>query len=648
VWAQVELAPGEQEACNLTFGGPATLRGSVIDRRTGAAVIALDLEITDPRQGRTATVRSNDQGEFESDLFRRGTSLRASSASQEWVLTGGSDWGSVQVAQSWGSEKLVLSAVRARTIAVRVVAPGKDADGAVELELHRGTPRGPLLLRTTAGDVAQCEFAVPLGLLGRHALVGRTSTSLGVLQFELDGVDSQLPDLVLERTATVFGQVARNAGRTAHVVHARLLDHDSLQSVGWGDRTCTLDAQGAFWFEGLPPGRYAISVNPRGDNGAVLTLGPGAVAGPIDLSSQGSDAATITGRVVDSFARPVMGAHVGASAGPEDGGLVEHLSAVTDGEGRFTLVLRESRAHQVEARRWSGLGESAEQTARPSTAQPGDDILLALEPPPRSTLRGIVVAPGATEFVARIGSSSAGLVRRAAVGAFEIVDAPSGRLRATFETPGYEPAVFEFDLKEGQVHDLGVVELRELARARIRVVDAAGDPFAGVEVFRLSADSRFDVPGGLQNSLGRSGSDGLLEPHLIGESPVRVAAWSPGFAPAASELRVGHADCTLRLERGVALRIEPIGPALADATSWDAELLRLDGAGLSRRRLAHRDSDSLEFLDLAPGVYRLELRPLGGGARLAWRAEFVMQAGSDRSLRLEDVGEQGVWENTSK
>lgn len=648
VWAHVELASGEQRTCSLAFGAIVALRGRVVDGRTGAAVAALDLDFTDPRQGRTVSVRSDAQGEFEVDRFRRGTSLRASSGSDEWVLLGGAKWGSVDVAESWSSEALVLSAVAARRIAVNVVAPDDSSEVGVELILHRGTPRGPVLSRTTAHPFAPCEFAVPSGLLGRHALVGRTSTSIGVLEFELEGVGARLPDLVLERTATVFGLVTPQGQRAVEVVHARLLDLESLQSVGWGDRSCTLDAQGAFRFEGLPPGRYAVGADLRGDAGSVLTLAPGTVVGPIELDAERRGAATITGRVVDNLGRSVAGAHVGASAGPQEGGLAEHLSAVTGSDGRFALTLREDRPHRVEARRWSGLGESAEHTLRPSTVQPGDDVLLVLEPSPRSTVRGSVVAPGAVEFVARISGSNAGLVRRAALGAFEFVDAPSGRLRATLEAPGYEPTVFEFETGDGQVHDLGVVELRPLARARIRVVDAAGSPLAGIEVFRLGAEPRFDVPGGLQNSLGRSGRDGMLEPNMLGAAPVHVAAWSPGFAPAATELRVDHADCTLRLVRGVALRIEPLGPALAEAAAWDAQLSRLDDESLTRRRLAHRDLDALEFLDLAPGEYRLELRPLGGGARLAWRAEFVVQAGTDRSLRLEDVGERVACEDIAK
>ena len=238
-------------------------------------------------------------------------------------------------------------------------------------------------------------------------------------------------------------------------------------------------------------------------------------------------AAQVRGLVVDEAGKPVAGAHVAVSwTSAEYGGDPRSARVnTTDARGQFVLG---SIAPKSEVRVSAASGPVAESEAVtvPSAGE-GEPITLRLKKRPTLSLSGRVLGPD--------GRPTAGATIRVKIrppdqaansgggfsfdGPEEIRTGPDGRYRTPdqlpignhyrveVQAPGFEPAASRWIIPPGlEVPDLTLrraVVTREVVG---RVVDSAGKPVGGVEVYQsgdgprrtrsaTDGDGRFRVPG---------------------------------------------------------------------------------------------------------------------------------------------------------
>lgn len=301
------------------------------------------------------------------------------------------------------------------------------------------------------------------------------------------------------------------------------------------------DSGGKFRFEGVPPGRWEISISRQG----MLPARPAAGLSPHRLAVRAGDEvrglryalapqAVITGKVVDEEGDPVQGALVSAARPPWRSGeaLIHPVpGAKTDDRGEYRLPGLPAGTYLVYALRFPSSGLSpdgkpwieppafhpdaaARQQAHPVRVQAGQElggVDIVLHRRPAQYISGRVLMEDGTpapNVYVRWMDLSAGLsssVSSAATGTrgeFRIGPVPSGRCRltATLEQPGQANArrLATMDLEVGE-EDLKNVEVRfpppVTLRGRVRFAGPDAEPFAArASELRLMLVAAGDFP----------------------------------------------------------------------------------------------------------------------------------------------------------
>ena len=249
---------------------------------------------------------------------------------------------------------------------------------------------------------------------------------------------------------------------------------------------------GAFRFDALLPGRYALVAEGRGFLRTVDTLvvDPKA-AGPATVRV---DAGTVISRkVVDLGGKPVAGVVVQAFD-PEVEALqvirypIGEQRAETAADGAFRLA-------GLTAGAWNVRLFAPDGTAAPvvRVTAPAKDVVVAIGPPPRLRF-GIKRPEGVEMKQVRLGvfrlvgdgvPYAAGAWDREAmtesVAAFKDLPADEDVI-VRFVVPGHPPYMQTLRLVPGEVRDLGVLEPPEGHVVEGVVRDSDGDPVEGVDV----------------------------------------------------------------------------------------------------------------------------------------------------------------------
>jgi hypothetical protein len=306
-------------------------------------------------------------------------------------------------------------------------------------------------------------------------------------------------DLQLQRGAVVTGTV-RRFGTGAGVPDTRLVFLHHLP--GGGRQTVAevrSDGAGLYRVQGLPPGAYDVSVQPKvlaAPRDLDLLLVDGTTTVRDVVLTEGL---TIRGRVLDAETRQgIAGAEVGE-------GLAGRV-VNTDAEGAFVLPGFASSSNLSLRVRAAGYG-SEEPILRGRGSTPEDtsttvEVLLHRGHRVRGivhdaggvALEGVYVAAVAADFGA-LGESFRSdwrSTRTASDGAFVIEDLrPDMPHALLLVRPGLATAVYEFPPDEAQRADLDLGVIRMLPSASLRGVvrDEHGKPVAAHEV-RLSGHNR--------------------------------------------------------------------------------------------------------------------------------------------------------------
>lgn len=150
----------------------------------------------------------------------------------------------------------------------------------------------------------------------------------------------------------------------------------------------TTDAEGAFRFEGLPPGERSIEVAAVGFGPWRATIGDSSAGASHEVRVVLDAGAFLTGRIVDESGAPVADARVDAAAkdlGRFDSEVRELLTAFSDETGTYRLGPLPAGACRVEARATVGMAE------RETFVAAGSEGVLDLRLDAGRSLKGVVV-----------------------------------------------------------------------------------------------------------------------------------------------------------------------------------------------------------------------------------------------------------------
>lgn len=236
-------------------------------------------------------------------------------------------------------------------------------------------------------------------------------------------------------------------------------------------------------------------------------------------------AVLVRGRVIDDKGEPASGVNVsGAWTSVEFQSQSSDVHAATDGHGEFVLGSIAPNA-LVRVSASSGWVMSSDAVVVPKAGE-GEPITLRLRRQPALALLGRVLGPDGRPLAdaeIRVAVRSPGQPMNqgngiAFRGSAEVRTGPDGRYETPSELPveheyrvsvearGYEPAESQWLADQGgQVPDLTLVKSIGFREAVGRVVDSAGNPVVGAEVFQsgdgpmktsgvTDPDGRFRVP----------------------------------------------------------------------------------------------------------------------------------------------------------
>jgi hypothetical protein len=362
-------------------------------------------------------------------------------------------------------------------------------------------------------------------------------------------------------TAALQGQVRSEADRPMPevAVELRLLVGGRQDTIP--PRRARSDSKGAYRFERVPPGAYAVILRREGWVPEHLTLWVDDEArAPLRRLARG---VRVAGRVVDDRGRPMARAVVRAIPSAELGGV--EASTTTDVDGRFSIDGLRRGIHQIQAAAESHLGAS-----EPEVEAPAADVKLRLTR--LYQVEGHVA--GRRQVTIQIAGSGiwpGRRVRAAADGSFRFDRVPAGVYELVAQTVDAPWAASEI-MSEVQVgpDPPSPVKLRLVSAQRvIGVVRSEGRPIPGA-IVTLGRGS-LTV---LQN---RATTDGkgefALDPTVEGD--YQVGVWVKGFMPVvAQKIQIPvPLPFILSLNRGSAvsgLVVDADGQPVAGAMVWVA------------------------------------------------------------------------------
>ncbi|MGE3174991.1 MAG: carboxypeptidase regulatory-like domain-containing protein [Planctomycetota bacterium] len=428
-----------------------------------------------------------------------------------------------------------------------------------------GLPPGPVDLRVVRPGYGNHKFSVEVPACGE------------VMAAE----PVQLP-----RGCRVRGQV-RRGGRPLPGAQVGVV------ALGLGI-TAVTGLDGRYELQDLPPGQYTVRAR---FSTFPIQLGPDTAVTPerpAEIDLEFPPGRTVRGVVRGLDEQPVEGALVLVRG--EQGNPVS-----TDSNGAFVLEAP-SRAVELQI----GLGDDTGVRVVPVPLGT-DEVEVAIDAPPNCTISGSVVClPGrrtASGVLLRISRGDGDDSRVTArwielqAGRLRHPLFPAGRSRVTFWCEGQAPVVRELDLAAGEEHALGELLFEPGATLRGRVVDEAGAPVAGAEVF-LGEECDLQV----YQSQNHTAADGAFSVRGVSSAAASLVVRSPGYAARVVPLRLpqdvlGAEPLQVRLERGSTIRVEVGG----DGAAGVMLVLRRGGRVLST---AETDEDGTAvFANCGPGDY---------------------------------------------
>ncbi|MBL8804600.1 MAG: carboxypeptidase regulatory-like domain-containing protein [Planctomycetes bacterium] len=515
----------------------------------------------------------------------------------------------------------------------------------------------------------------------------------------VEGVATDVGTLVLELGGVLTGVVVDRRG--APVAEARVLQ--LLESLGGGlmivggapgVELARSGVDGSFRIDTLPAGPFRLRVTheahpDQATSGEVAS--PGQVLAPVSIVLD--DGFTIAGRVVGLPAS--AGEHlVRASPKREGAGAIADfdfdLGAGVGGESRSGKLradgsfeirgLRENQLYVLglrkSARPGSGEFDFGQRLSSRVEARAGERG-VELQYRPESTIVAQVIDAATRKPIEELElSAGVGFAMPVAADGRGRKSWPEGRIRAAnlrprraedratlkLEAVGYRTYERnDIALREGEVVDLGVIELQAAPMVVVQVLDdATGAPLEGASVtLRVTPEASergafvartisieasageepdFDF-GGESTRVARTDAEGLARLSSFEGKRCSVLASHARFAPSTSAEFVGTPDAsplTLRLRKGggaLVKLIDAAGAPVAGArierrAAGDAEALGPFGPAGSSSEVTDA-AGVARFERLAPGVHEFRPAPSGGGVMMG--GDIAVFAGMSES-----------------
>lgn len=471
----------------------------------------------------------------------------------------------------------VALALRAgRTLRGRVVGPDNAPVAGARLTLSGRADDGTFVLRSPTTEALAALDRRGLAPVGRLLPIGE----LGVLE-------GPLPPIPPRPFAWLDGRPPEPAGR-----------EETPPAAGRdGPPPLTTDRQGEFLLEGLPPGKFAVTVV-HADFAPLAQDVVVAAAEPVTtVVLRLAEGCTLAGLVRDEQGRPVAGANVRILSGG-----MEPLVWQTDEGGLFTA--RHLPAHVALRAQLPGYFAAdleLDLTGTPCAGQAdvvlrrlggrvAGRVLDARRFPIAGARVRVEPAAGEARWAAQ-GTVSA------ADGAFSAPAPAEGRVRVAASHPDY----VETAIETAPAEDLELV-LRRGVRLRGTVVDEVGRPVAAEVSVR--ADGR-------ELRAVRAGPDGSFDAGRVPAGTYELRGRAEGFADATvwtgvdepeRDSAAAERSVELVLRRGVTLEgravdrfDEPVAGARIEA--------RLRGSRLAAREARTGDDGRFVLAGLPPGTW---------------------------------------------
>lgn len=466
-------------------------------------------------------------------------------------------------------------------------------------------------------------------------------------------------DLVLLEGSSVAGVVLSAEGQPLSGVSVRMVRTDATElfSMEQPGGTETEDGTGAFLFERLAAGKYALTAELSGWQPVTQTVecdGESAISDRIlrfEVTSAGAEKGGLRGRVTDDLGAGLEGVSLKLS-GFVPGSGARNLTASSEADGSFAFQIASQGVFNLEVEH-EGYAPHIATGLRPD-AGPLEVVLKRL-----ATVSGVVVSLASGEPVAgavvkpvyadseiRFDRLMAGLIQGGAAsskatadGTFVLPNVNPGRLRVRAEASGFGPS-FSRELEVGPGEEIqGVqVALSEGGSLRGVVLTPEGLPvgYASVRAHEISGNSleeymRRMMPtmlGGASAPSAKTEDDGIFGIDHLPAGKFALNATHPEFAPSVDVELVLQPDETrdgiqLRLRRPSTIRV------LAREKEKPLTGLMVQLLGGGPMKMGTSDSEGrFSFQGVGPGDYLVQLLDMarmmsGQGLGLRQRAVSV-------------------------
>jgi protocatechuate 3,4-dioxygenase beta subunit len=293
--------------------------------------------------------------------------------------------------------------------------------------------------------------------------------------------------IVMLPGGTILGKIVDKAGQPVAFATVQVAPKETVDWQIWGRmRRVTADDRGEFVVRALP--RKTVRLRAEAEIGASEVL-------DVDLSAQPEQrglvlvldvTGTIAGVVVDSANQPVAEAQVAAirdiwGGGAENLGMSGFSSATTDGGGAFQIHGLADGQYKLTAHR-TGMSAEGGWEQQGAMASVGDTNVRLVLPRPGGIKGTLALASGDPPKLARV---TMGWQKSAPAigGTFLLEDVQPGKHDLVVRGPEFaEKRVRDVAVTEGEVVDVGTIELERGRRIAGKVVDKSGGGVEGATV----------------------------------------------------------------------------------------------------------------------------------------------------------------------
>lgn len=338
------LPSGSELVLVLSKGG--TVSGRVVDD-TGAAVEKFKVRVVEPGSGNFYGFGTN-QGTTLSDSFQaeNGRFALEGVPGGEWIATatarGYGDSGAMRVTMPQSGELTLVVPREATVVGVVLDPDGEPVNGARLLaELQQNNWRSSF---DPEGDKAKKDGSFSLSLAPGeyeiHAAADGFAESVRETLEVAAGETREGLVLSLRRAARITGTLDASVGDLA----GRDINLNHMDGPGWD--SVSTDDQGRFWFEGLEPGRFDISLEESrkfvNEQGETEYFSETVTSFSLELS-EGEERHVVLGAALANAVH--VSGHVTTGGSPVSGLTVtwdtydgfDDRSATTDASGRYEL-----------------------------------------------------------------------------------------------------------------------------------------------------------------------------------------------------------------------------------------------------------------------------------------------------------------------